>query len=147
MFVRVSGEMPPPHSSLKAKGRHAGAAGRRRKWFIETFSGSELSRSLQRFMHKVRIIDRDNDRYLEKVVDPETGEVLRDVDEPLSEHQGRGSAKKRRPTTLRQTRCRATSRSTKITPCLILATHSAISGFPNYRFSITDRWRCRTITC
>jgi hypothetical protein len=92
MSVTLSGEMPAPHSSLKAKGRHAGATGKR-KWFIETFTGSELSRSLQRFMHKVRIIDRDNNRYVEKVVDPETGQVLRDVEEPLSEHQGHGSAK------------------------------------------------------
>ncbi len=92
MSVTLSGEMPAPHSSLKAKGRHAGATGKR-KWFIETFTGSELSRSLQRFMHKLRIIDRDNNRYAERVVDPQTGEVLRDVDEPLTGHRGHGSAK------------------------------------------------------
>lgn len=46
-------------------------------------------------MRKVRILDRDNNRYVEKVVDPETGEVLRDVEEPLSEHQERGWAKPR----------------------------------------------------
>lgn len=92
MFVGVSGEMPPPHSSLRAKGRHAGATGKR-KHFIETFTGADWSHRLQRFVRKVRILDRDNDRYVEKVVDPETGEVLRDVSEPLSEHQGRGSAR------------------------------------------------------
>lgn len=32
-------------------------------------------------------------RYRELVVDHRTGEVLRDVDEPLSDHRGRGSAK------------------------------------------------------
>ncbi|MCC6958858.1 MAG: hypothetical protein IT301_03335 [Dehalococcoidia bacterium] len=80
------------HSSLKAKGKHAGATGRR-KWFVETFSGADWSHSLQHFIRKQRTIDRDNDRYAEKVVDPETGEVLRDVDEPLSDHHGRGSAK------------------------------------------------------
>ncbi len=82
------------HSSLTAKGKHAGATGRR-KWFVETFSGADWSHRLQRFIRKQRTLDRDNDRYAEKVVDPETGEVLRDVEEPLSEHQGRGSAKAR----------------------------------------------------
>lgn len=93
MFVGLSGEMPPPHSSLKARGRHAGTGWN--KWFIKSFTGADWSHSLQRFVEKIRILDRDNNRYVEKVVDPETGEVLRDVEEPLSEHQGRGSAKPR----------------------------------------------------
>ena len=40
-----------------------------------------------------RHIDRDNDHYHEKVTDPETGEIIHESDEPLSEHQGHGSAK------------------------------------------------------
>lgn len=80
------------HSSLTAKGKHAGITGRR-KWFVETFSGTDWSHRLQRFVRKQRTLDRDNDRYAEKVVDPETGEVLRDVEEPLSDHRGHGSAK------------------------------------------------------
>jgi hypothetical protein len=36
--------------------------------------------------------DKPADRYVEHVV-TETGEILRDVDEPLSDHFGRGSAK------------------------------------------------------
>jgi hypothetical protein len=40
-----------------------------------------------------RIIDRRNNRYQELVVDPQTGETVREVDEPLSEHRGHGSAK------------------------------------------------------
>lgn len=79
-------------ASLTAKGKHAGATGRR-KWFVETFSGADWSHRLQRFVRKQRTIDRDNDCYVEKVVDPETDEVLRDVQEPLSDHRGRGSAK------------------------------------------------------
>ncbi|MGE4057163.1 MAG: hypothetical protein AB7F99_20440 [Vicinamibacterales bacterium] len=96
MFVGLSGEMPPPPSSLKAKGRHAGTGWN--KWFIKTFTGADWSQALQRFVRKVRILDRDNDRYVEKVIDPATGDVLRDVEEPLSEHQGHGSAKFRDPT-------------------------------------------------
>ncbi len=73
--VTLAGEMPSPHSSLKARGRHADANGRR-KWFIETFTGADWSHALQRFVRKIRILDRDNNRYVEKVVDPETGEIL-----------------------------------------------------------------------
>ncbi len=40
-----------------------------------------------------RFIDKDGDLYHERVVDVETGEVVRDVTEPLSDHRGRGSAK------------------------------------------------------
>ena len=80
------------HSSLTAKGKHAGATGRR-KWFIETFSGADWSYRLRRFIRKQRTIDRDNDRYAEKVVDPENGEVLHNIEEPLSEHWGHSSAK------------------------------------------------------
>jgi hypothetical protein len=67
------------HGSLTAKGKHAGASGRR-KWFIETFTGADWSHRLQRFVHKQRTIDRDSDRYEEAVVDPHTGSVLHDVD-------------------------------------------------------------------
>jgi hypothetical protein len=46
-----------------------------------------------------RNIDRLGDRYQERIVDAETGEVIREVDEPLSEHRGRGDARpdRRRP--------------------------------------------------
>ena len=49
--------------------------------------------------HRVeRVIDRsDSDpekwRYREKIIDVATGEVVREVDEPLKDHTGRGSAK------------------------------------------------------
>jgi len=62
----------------------------------EFLSGDDLRRSDGKWMEKERIIDRDNDHYHEKVVDPETGEVLRDVTEPLSQHLGRGSAKSKK---------------------------------------------------
>jgi hypothetical protein len=44
-------------------------------------------------MDKYRRIDRDNDRYDEVVIDPETGEIVHESHEPLSEHWGHGSAK------------------------------------------------------
>ena len=47
-------------------------------------------------MSKVRIIDRKEDYYKELVIDTDTGNVDRDVEHPLSEHRGHGSAKSRR---------------------------------------------------
>jgi hypothetical protein len=44
-----------------------------------------------------RLIDRGGDRYREQVVDAETGELIHKCDEPLSDHQGRGSARRRPP--------------------------------------------------
>ena len=48
-------------------------------------------------MKKERLIDRQNDLYEETITDPDTGEVIRNCGEPLSQHQGRGSAKGKRP--------------------------------------------------
>lgn len=45
-------------------------------------------------MQRDLMIDRENDRYFERVVDPETGKVLRICEEPLSQHQGHGTANK-----------------------------------------------------
>jgi hypothetical protein len=41
-----------------------------------------------------RVVDRRNNRYFEEIEDPKTGEVVRRVDEPLSDHQGRGDARR-----------------------------------------------------
>ncbi|MDA0574110.1 hypothetical protein [Burkholderia gladioli] len=57
--------------------------------------GSQWSTAREKFVDKVRDIDRDADTYFERVIDPETGEVFRLCEEPLSEHFERGSAKKR----------------------------------------------------
>lgn len=55
-------------------------------------SGADIRRSTGELVEKIRHIDRENDRYYEKVTD-EAGVVLHHVDEPLSEHWGHGSAK------------------------------------------------------
>lgn len=60
---------------------------------FEAKYGDSHSHSLGRFVKRDQLVDREGNRYLKKVVDPQTREVLRDVDEPLSDHQGRGSAR------------------------------------------------------
>ena len=54
---------------------------------LEIKSGEDWWRDGAKFVDVYRMIDRENDRYREFIRDPETGEVLRDCDEPLSEHR------------------------------------------------------------
>lgn len=49
-------------------------------------------------VYKRRLIDHRNDEYEEHVVDPDTGETIYERKEPLSQHTGRGSAKRKHKT-------------------------------------------------
>jgi hypothetical protein len=67
---------------------------------FEFKSGDDLTHRTGRWAWLERRFDRTdpdpaNWRYHERIVDQETGEVLREVDEPLGKHQRRGSAKGR----------------------------------------------------
>jgi DNA-directed RNA polymerase subunit RPC12/RpoP len=66
-----------------------------KKPFVESLSLPSHSRSLGKLVHHERLIDRDNNLYLEKVTEYETGAVIHEQKEPLSEHVGYGSDKKR----------------------------------------------------
>jgi len=78
------------HSQLGIKARHGGEG----KPFQEGKYGDDLHRKTGKWNKLERTIDRCNDRYTERIEDGETGAVIRDVDEPLSQHRGHGSAKK-----------------------------------------------------
>lgn len=60
---------------------------------IEGMSGAEYCVSLDKHIEKVRLIDRCNNTYYEKIVDPDTNEVMHHCEENLSVHFGHGSAK------------------------------------------------------
>ena len=60
---------------------------------IEQLVGDDLHRNSGKWYKKVRVLDRENDRYFEEVVDPDTGKVIHRCEEPLSEHFGNGSAR------------------------------------------------------
>ncbi len=64
------------------------------RWFAKIKAGDEFFQLTQRWHRLFRWIDRDANWYTEHITDVETGEVVRSVDEPLSEHRGRGSARK-----------------------------------------------------
>jgi hypothetical protein len=80
-------------SQLRLKGRRASGG----KPFIEQTGGSDLHHKTGIWMRLERVIDRARDWYRERVIDPKTGEVVHKCEEPLSEHKGHGTAK-RRPT-------------------------------------------------
>ena len=79
------------HDNLQYKLKRGGKG----KPVVEGFTGDDLYRKTGRWMHKVQIVDREQDRYFKEIVDPATGEVVRRCEEPLSEHRGHGTAKKR----------------------------------------------------
>ena len=58
----------------------------------EIVRGQEYSQTGQ-LVNKVRIIDRENNRYKERVADADTGEIICDVEHPLTDHTEHGSAK------------------------------------------------------
>lgn len=65
-----------------------------KKHHVEMKYGPSPSHRFGKPVNHERLIDRANDRYFEKVSNYETGEVIHHADEPLSKHQGHGSAKK-----------------------------------------------------
>lgn len=65
----------------------------RQKIRVEFFNGYEWSVELEKDIKKLRLIDKRQDHYHEKVEDPDTGEVLHECTEPLNEHKGHGNAK------------------------------------------------------
>jgi hypothetical protein len=56
----------------------------------------ELHRDTGEVRRVIPIIDRPNDRYYERITDPD-GNVVREIDEPLSAHRRRGTARRREP--------------------------------------------------
>ena len=64
-----------------------------KKPHVELKQGPSHSHKLGKPVEHVRLIDRRNDRYFEKVTDYESGELIHHDEEPLSEHNGHGTAK------------------------------------------------------
>ena len=63
------------------------------KFSIDDRSGPSYFWRGNEWHHLQRTIDRENNRYSETVRVLSTGELIRHVDEPLSEHFGRGGSK------------------------------------------------------
>ncbi len=63
---------------------------------IEFITGTDIRKDNNRLVEKYRLVDKNKNLYKEKIIDKETGEIIKDVEEPLDQHQGHGSAKFRR---------------------------------------------------
>ena len=83
-------ESVPLRDGLAMKAKRPGD----KRPYVESKAVPDHSRKLEKLVHLERIVDRDNDRYFERVTDYESGEVIRECDEPLSQHLGHGSDKK-----------------------------------------------------
>jgi hypothetical protein len=90
VFVVSESDRAAFHDFAEAKGKRPD----RKKPYVETQAGEQMAGSTGRWMEKFRRIDRDGDQYDEVVVDQETGEIVHERHEPLSEHWGHGSAEK-----------------------------------------------------
>ena len=76
------------HDQLAMKSKRDGE-----KPHLKAKVGDNYDHSRGKYVHIEQTVDRDNNRYRKLVKDKETGEIIRDVDEPLSDHKGYGSAK------------------------------------------------------
>jgi len=77
---------------IAAKGVSRTGAKSKGKYAHEAMRGHEFN-VVGNLMQKERIIDRKNNIYKELVVNTDTGEVVRDVEHPLTDHKGHGYAK------------------------------------------------------
>ncbi|MEO3432518.1 hypothetical protein [Inquilinus sp. CAU 1745] len=64
----------------------------RKDFTVETIQGWELRKSVGDFVQKLRIIDRINGRYVEKIM-TKSGEIIKEVTYPLRTKIGYGSDK------------------------------------------------------
>lgn len=79
------------HASLAYKAKPDGKG----KPYLEGKTGEDLHRRTGKWMLLERVIDRAKNLYREIVKDPDTGKVVHRCEEPLTQHRGHGSAKKK----------------------------------------------------
>jgi rubredoxin len=79
----------------KARSGEAGKPGG--KPWLETKSELSWSHDRQKWLQRQKTENRRDNRYTEVVKDPDTGEIVHESDEPLTDHQGHGSARRKKP--------------------------------------------------
>ena len=68
----------------------------KKKPAVEGKAGQDLHRKTGTWSDRDFQTDRQNKRIRETIADQQTGEVLRQYNEPLPQHTGRGSARKKK---------------------------------------------------
>jgi len=61
--------------------------------YFESLNIPSLSVRLKKVVNLIRVIDRDNNHYHEKVTDYDSGEIIHECTESLTEHVGHGTEK------------------------------------------------------
>ncbi len=95
---RVDTPITPDTGAITLEGRWAPHRTKRkfrepgRKPYREEVTGYDHHRDSDRLRKVERIIDRERDWYSETLTDPETGQIVRSCEEPLSKHRDRGLA-------------------------------------------------------
>lgn len=91
LFEKTLAATATARASLGLKARESG----HRKPFLEQISGASYFRKAQKWVERLMRIDRRNNQYQEIVTDPETGTIIHQCEEPLSEHRGHANARKK----------------------------------------------------
>ena len=84
----------PMHDSLEGKLKNTKLPSKKNPR-VHFFTGDDIRHSDGKWMNKTRMIDKDKDEYSEIVTDPETGEIVHQCNEPLSQHTAHGAAKRK----------------------------------------------------
>jgi hypothetical protein len=90
--VQLTGQSVSVEQGRLAASKRVQTGRRRGKAVTDLIEGQEYSVD-GILVDKVRVIDRDQNLYREVVQNADTGEVLRKVEHPLSDHRDRGDAK------------------------------------------------------
>lgn len=83
--VPAGGGAVAPRGSLRARKKRKGIGGFVKEILQGWFPSN--SPALKKGVHKERIVDKEKNEYHETVKDAVTGEVIRDIHEPLSQHK------------------------------------------------------------
>lgn len=65
-------------------------SGKKKRYKREEISGEDFYKKDKKWNYIKRKIDRENNIYKELIKDPKTGEIIKDIKEPLPEHTGHG---------------------------------------------------------
>jgi hypothetical protein len=82
-------------AGVRAKARSGEAGKPGGKPWLTTMSEPSWSHARQKWMHREKTENRRDNRYTEVVKDPDTGEIVHEIDEPLTDHRGHGSARRK----------------------------------------------------
>lgn len=68
---------------------------KKRKPIYESLRMEDIRINDNKVVDKFMVIDRKNNKYKEIITDHETGQIIHECEEPLTNHRGHGSAKKK----------------------------------------------------